>query len=102
MLTTRVGGSGASIHCLDFWPNASELLIENPPPRTPNLPATDGSARIAAAALPPFRFRSSPHPQRTSAGDALTYRAASRRSAAGSMPASAAALSIVHPDAAAR
>src|ERR1051326_6589558 len=72
MLTTRVGGSGASIHCFDFWPYARELLIDNPPPRTPNFPATDGTARTAAAALPPLRLRSRPQPHRTTAGDELT------------------------------
>ena len=72
MFTRRVAGSGVSIHCADLRPNASELLIENPPPRTPNLPATAGSASTAAAALPPLRFRSSPQPQRTTAGDAAT------------------------------
>ena len=44
------------------------LLIVYPPPRTPNLPATAGSARIAAMADPPFLFRSGPHPQRITAG----------------------------------
>ena len=77
-------------------PNAVELLIENPPPRTPNLPATAGSASTAAAALPPLRFRSSPHPHRTSAGELSMY---SRPGVAGpraSIPASAAARSMVH------
>ena len=71
MLTRRVAGSGVSIHCASFRPKASELLIEKPPPRTPNLPPTDGSASTAAAALPPLRLRSRPQPQRTSAGGRL-------------------------------
>ncbi len=70
MLTTRVCGSGVSVsQAFAVMPHAEELLIENPPPRTPNLPATAGSAMIAAAAPPPFRLRSRPHPHRTSAGD---------------------------------
>src|SRR6266545_6238603 len=69
MLTRRVGGSGVSfIHAAALIPKAAELLIEKPPPRTPNFPATAGKAMIAAAALPPLRFRSRPQPQRTSAG----------------------------------
>ncbi len=35
------------------------------------MPATAGSARTAAAALPPLRLRSRPQPHRTSAGDVL-------------------------------
>ena len=65
MLTRRVGGSGvSSIQAAALIPRAAELLIEKPPPRTPNLPATAGSAMTAAAALPPLRLRSSPQPQR--------------------------------------
>ena len=70
MLTRRVGWLGRVVHPrrrLDA--QAVELLIEKPPPRTPNLPATAGSARTAAAALPPLRLRSRPQPQRTSGGD---------------------------------
>ena len=71
MLTRRVAGSGVSfIHAAALMPSAAELLIEKPPPRTPNLPPTAGSARTAAAALPPLRLRSSPQPHRTSAGEA--------------------------------
>ena len=69
MLTMRVGGSGVSfIHAAALMPKAAELLIEKPPPRTPNLPATAGSASTAATALPPLRLRSSPQPQRITAG----------------------------------
>ena len=43
MLTMRVDGSGVSfIQAAALMPSAVELLIEYPPPRTPNLPATDG------------------------------------------------------------
>src|SRR5919197_2787386 len=97
MLTRRVGGSGVSfIHAAALMPSAAELLIEKPPPRTPNFPATAGNAMIAAAALPPFRLRSSPHPHRTTAGDAATYISANLVSVPASVPASAAARSIVH------
>ena len=72
MLTRRVAGSGVSfIHAAALMPQAEELLIEKPPPRTPNLPPTAGSAMIAAAAAPPLRLRSRPQPQRISAGDAV-------------------------------
>ena len=50
---------------------AAELLVEYPPPRTPNFPPTAGSASTAIAAAPPFLFRSSPHPHRTTAGDVV-------------------------------
>ena len=50
-------------------PHDAELLIAYPPPRTPNFPPTAGNARIAIAALPPLRLRSSPHPHRMSAGE---------------------------------
>ena len=72
MFTRRVAGSGVSIQAADLRPNASELLIEYPPPRTPNLPPTAGSASTAAAAFPPLRLRSRPQPHRTSAGDEVT------------------------------
>ena len=73
MLTMRVDGSGVSfIQAAALMPSAVELLIEYPPPRTPNLPATAGSASTAAAAAPPLRLRSSPQPQRTSAGEEAT------------------------------
>ena len=69
MLTMRVVGSGVSfIHAAALMPKADELLIEKPPPRTPNFPATAGSASTAATALPPLRLRSSPHPHRITAG----------------------------------
>ena len=45
-------------------------LIVMPPPRTPNFPATAGSAKMARTALPPLRLRSTPQPQRITAGDA--------------------------------
>ncbi len=69
MLMARVGGSESASHVRSMFHDA-ELLIEKPPPRTPNLPATAGSASTAAAALPPLRLRSSPQPHLTSAGDA--------------------------------
>ena len=101
MFTTRVDGSPAPIQ--DFvMPHDPELLSVYPPPRTPNLPATAGSARIAAAAFPPFRFRSSPHPQRITAGDAAAYLRARSAMASGSSPATAAARSKVHSRARAR
>ena len=39
-----------------------------PPPRTPNLPAIAGSAKMARTALPPLRLRSTPQPQRMTRG----------------------------------
>lgn len=103
MLTSRVRGSGVSfIQAAALMPNAEELLMEKPPPRTPNFPATAGRAMIAAAALPPFRLRSSPQPQRTSAGVADAYILANFSSASGSISASAAARSMVHSRARAR
>ena len=48
-------------------------LMVKPPPRTPNFPATAGSARMARTAWPPLRLRSTPQPQRTTAGDAAAY-----------------------------
>src|SRR5512143_190566 len=93
----RVEGSGVSfIHAAALMPHDAELLIEKPPPLTPNLPPTAGSAMMAAAALPPLRLRSSPHPQRMSAGDDSAYRTANREMAAGSTSAIAAARSMVH------
>jgi hypothetical protein len=66
----RVRGSGVSFIQADaLIPQVLELLIEKPPPRTPNLPATAGSAITAAAALPPFRLRSRPQPHRINAGE---------------------------------
>src|SRR6185369_2970238 len=53
--------------------HAFELLIVNPPPRTPNFPATAGRARTAATADPPLRLRSRPQPQRTAAGRESAY-----------------------------
>ena len=48
---------------------ASPFDIVKPPPRTPNLPATAGSASTAATALPPLRLRSRPQPTRITAGE---------------------------------
>src|SRR5918999_5932484 len=95
MLTSRVSGSGASIHGRSMFQDA-ELLIEYPPPRTPNLPPTAGSARTAIAAFPPLRLRSSPHPHRMSAGELSAYSVASRSTAAGSTPATSAARLKLH------
>ena len=53
------------------------------------MPPTAGSASTAAAALPPLRFRSSPQPQRTSAGDDVDVEIGEApRASAGSIPAS--------------
>src|SRR5712691_4698095 len=41
MLTRRVSGSGDLLHARSR-PHEAELLIEYPPPRTPNLPAVGG------------------------------------------------------------
>ena len=71
MLTTRVAGSLAAVTAVESTVHAPELLSENPPPRTPNLPATAGSESTAIAAFPPFRFRSSPQPQRDERGRSL-------------------------------
>src|SRR2546426_12358396 len=95
MLTRRVSGSGDLLHARSR-PHEAELLIEYPPPRTPNLPPTAGSASTAIAALPPLRFRSSPHPQRISAGLLVAYSCAMRASVAASTPATSAARSNVH------
>src|SRR3954468_1391335 len=70
MLITRVSASCARSQGRARSHDA-ELLIANPPPRTPNLPPTAGSASIAAAAFPPFRLRSRPQPHRSRAGDDL-------------------------------
>src|SRR5262245_61335547 len=98
MLIARVGGSGSRSHVRSMF-HAVELLIEYPPPRTPNLPATAGSARIAAAALPPLRFRSSPQPHLTRAGEAFAYSSAKARSLSAARPLTSAARSKVHGDA---
>ena len=61
----------ALVYVAAFAPDKGESvasLIENPPPRTPNFPATAGRARMAIAALPPLRLRSTPQPHRTTAG----------------------------------
>src|SRR5512137_217371 len=95
MLTTRVDASSAPIH--DFvMPHDAELLIVKPPPRTPNLPATAGRARMAAAALPPLRLRSSPHPHLITAGDVPAYIVANAVMASAGTPATSAARSGVH------
>src|SRR5207249_8693062 len=101
MLTRRVSGSGDLLHARSR-PHDAELLMEYPPPRTPNLPPTAGSASTAIAALPPLRFRSRPHPQRTSAGELVAYNSAARSRAPASMPATAAASAIVHGSARSR
>src|SRR5919198_5095021 len=101
MLTRRVGGSSAAIQGRSMFQEA-ELLMEYPPPRTPNLPPTAGSASTDIAALPPLRFRSRPHPQRTSAGELVAYNSAARSRAPASMPATAAAPAIVHGSARSR
>jgi hypothetical protein len=67
MLTMRVRGSSAFTQ-LRVMPQDAELLMAYPPPRTRNFPATAGRARIANDALPPFRLRSCPQPQRMTAG----------------------------------
>src|SRR5437773_11008695 len=90
MLTSRVDGSSVAIHVLSMF-HDPELLIEYPPPLTPNLPPTAGSASTAAAAWPPLRFLSSPHPQRTSAGELDAYSSAKRSIAAASTPHTSAA-----------
>ena len=76
MLTIRVDGSLACNHIEGENFKAAALLIEYPPPRTPNFPATAGSARMAMAALPPLRFRSTPQPQRMTAGFRSAYSSA--------------------------
>src|SRR3954467_1598985 len=101
MLTMRVSGSGGAIQGRSMFHDA-ELLIEKPPPRTPNLPPTAGSASTDIAALPPLRFRSSPQPQRINAGELSAYILAAVSSAAASTPATSAARASVHGSARSR
>ncbi len=68
MLTGRVAGSGSAAASDVLRSHTAELLSVYPPPRSPKAPATAGRARTAAAADPPLRFRSSPQPQRMTAG----------------------------------
>src|SRR5262245_27120359 len=97
MLTRRVGGSAAAAEASpSISRHADELDIVYPPPRTPNLPATAGSARIAVVAEPPLRFRSGPHPQRNAAGLESAYNWAKRSMSAAGTRVSAAARSRVH------
>src|SRR5262245_7268521 len=102
MFTRRVLGAGTPTIASAFAPHDAELLIVYPPPRTPNLPATAGLARIAVVAGPPLRFRSWPQPQRITAGDASAYQSTNRDRSSAGTPDSAAALTKVHSEAACR
>src|SRR5919112_4684025 len=95
MLTRRVPGSG-SVTQVRLMFHDAELLIAYPPPLTPNLPPTVGSASTASAALPPLRFRSRPQPQRISAGEVAAYQRARSAMAPASTPETSAARSKVH------
>src|SRR5436309_15632954 len=79
MLISRVTGAGRSpAAARESRPQAFELLIVYPPPRTPNFPATAGSASTAAIAEPPLRFLSRPQPHRIAAGLDSAYISAKR------------------------
>src|SRR5260370_2094736 len=78
MLTSRVVQLAAPAAAAESRSQAFEFDIVYPPPRTPNLPATAGNARMAATADPPLRFRSTPQPQRMTAGCDSAYRRAER------------------------
>jgi hypothetical protein len=69
MLSVRTGGGSSPTAAEVSSAQVSEVLRVNPPPRTPSFPPTAGRASTAATAEPPLRLRSTPQPQRTTAGE---------------------------------
>src|SRR5262245_64721371 len=71
--------------------NALPAPPTNPPPGTPNFPASAGNAAIARRPDPPFRLRSRPLPQAMTAGADSRYHLASVRMSSTARPQIAAA-----------
>src|SRR5947207_1760762 len=76
--------------------NAPRAPLTRPPPFTPNLPASAGSANAARTPLPPFWLRSSPLPTAIAAGEIVRNHSANCWTSRSSSPHSPAAAASVH------
>src|SRR5438093_1048556 len=76
--------------------NAPRAPLTRPPPFTPNLPASAGSANAARTPLPPFWLRSSPLPTAIAAGEIVRNHSANCWTSRSSSPHSRAAAASVH------